>query len=110
MGYLVLIGGTIYASIRFLLYDWFVFLISMKSTYLLLLIVSFMILSLGHLFWIGSTNFSLQGLRWFPRKKDIAEPIHPVEQPLDPVVNAQVEKEMANTPQPKKKKKKNKKK
>lgn len=63
LGYLVLIGGTIYASIRSLLHDWFVFLISMKSTYLLLLIVSFMILSLGHLFWIGSTNFSLKGLR-----------------------------------------------
>ena len=51
------------AGISSLLYDWFVFLISMKSTYLLLLIVSFMILSLGHLFWIGSTNFSLKGLR-----------------------------------------------
>ena len=36
LGYLVLIGGTIYASIRSLLHDWFVFLISMKSTYLLL--------------------------------------------------------------------------
>ena len=65
-----------------------------------------MILCLGHLFWIGRTNFSLQGLRCFPGKKDIAEPIHPVKQPLDPVVNAQVEKEMANTPQPKKRKRK----
>lgn len=94
------------AGIPSLLYDWFVFLINIKSTYLLILIVSFMILCLGHLFWIGRTNFSLQGLRCFPGKKDIAEPIHPVKQPLDPVVNAQVEKEMANTPQPKKRKRK----
>lgn len=80
------------AGIFSLLHDWFVFLINIKSTYLLILIVSFMFLCLGHLFWIGRTNFSLQGLRCFPGKKDIAEPIHPVKQPLDPVVNAQVEK------------------